>query len=119
MKRELRPCLREIIRVAPHAGAWIETNAEAYGGLGQLVAPHAGAWIETSWVRASPLLRRVAHHAGAWIETFGITSILWSFSVAPHAGAWIETDECFPATSRGESPPTRGRGLKHAASRLD
>ena len=34
-------------KVAPHAGAWIETqmsgDSQKYGG----VAPHAGAWIET------------------------------------------------------------------------
>ena len=33
--------------VAPHAGAWIETNhREQSAGEGN-VAPHAGAWIET------------------------------------------------------------------------
>ncbi len=42
-------------RVAPHAGAWIET----YDGLklifDYLVAPHAGAWIETSKLSRSGL----------------------------------------------------------------
>ena len=34
--------------VAPHAGAWIETDLyqERYGRAN--VAPHAGAWIETN-----------------------------------------------------------------------
>ena len=33
--------------VAPHAGAWIETNVYGELGGGEYVAPHAGAWIET------------------------------------------------------------------------
>ena len=34
--------------------------------------------------------------------------------VAPHAGAWIETFRLRPAGRPRSSPPTRGRGLKHA-----
>ena len=34
--------------VAPHAGAWIETNITDDKTVNeQWVAPHAGAWIET------------------------------------------------------------------------
>ena len=33
--------------VAPHAGAWIETQLLPEHLLCLLVAPHAGAWIET------------------------------------------------------------------------
>ncbi len=33
--------------VAPHAGAWIETNAVGVFVRFVTVAPHAGAWIET------------------------------------------------------------------------
>ncbi len=57
------------LRVAPHAGAWIETIAGLIEGLLAGVAPHAGAWIETA--RAAPTQDRapVAPHAGAWIET--------------------------------------------------
>ena len=78
--------------VAPHAGAWIETCAPAWGLRSTTVAPHAGAWIETE---------------RDWRDVI----ISW---VAPHAGAWIETR---PGGLRppwaGPSPPTRGRGLKH------
>ena len=35
------------IRVAPHAGAWIETRPVACSHFPAHVAPHAGAWIET------------------------------------------------------------------------
>ena len=34
-------------RVAPHAGAWIETILKQIGITKVEVAPHAGAWIET------------------------------------------------------------------------
>ena len=34
-------------RVAPHAGAWIETRFESFNAAVGDVAPHAGAWIET------------------------------------------------------------------------
>ena len=33
--------------VAPHAGAWIETEDEGFDDHVLSVAPHAGAWIET------------------------------------------------------------------------
>ena len=33
------------------------------------VAPHAGAWIETDVMRDTEQLSGVAPHAGAWIET--------------------------------------------------
>ena len=33
------------------------------------VAPHAGAWIETGEVKRLKEEKRVAPHAGAWIET--------------------------------------------------
>ena len=47
------------------------------GGVGSvvgagIVAPHAGAWIETNRQRLYSFAARVAPHAGAWIETFMI-----------------------------------------------
>ena len=38
-----KPEIKGVVMVAPHAGAWIETDF----GYGLHVAPHAGAWIET------------------------------------------------------------------------
>ncbi len=78
-------------RVAPHAGAWIETlpgNDTAYHSF---VAPHAGAWIET--------LRGLLFGLLSWSPPMrgrGLKHLLPDFagitvSVAPHAGAWIET----------------------------
>jgi len=36
------------MRVAPHAGAWIETKRRSNKNRLFVVAPHAGAWIETT-----------------------------------------------------------------------
>ena len=36
-----------MVSVAPHAGAWIETEFDEQRSYVSLVAPHAGAWIET------------------------------------------------------------------------
>ena len=80
--RGLKPCIGcefELVdKVAPHAGAWIETPGDLFGQTRQNVAPHAGAWIETLFLpaRSGP------------------------YSVAPHAGAWIETARRLDATSR-------------------
>ena len=39
-------------------------------GIAQMVvAPHAGAWIETNYASTAVSLKSVAPHAGAWIET--------------------------------------------------
>ena len=35
------------VKVAPHAGAWIETYYNKHADKINPVAPHAGAWIET------------------------------------------------------------------------
>ena len=34
--------------VAPHVGAWIETEKERKARVKAAVAPHVGAWIETN-----------------------------------------------------------------------
>ncbi len=49
--RGLKPLLyenpAEFAKVAPHAGAWIETSDTIAYRIALNVAPHAGAWIET------------------------------------------------------------------------
>ena len=40
------------VKVAPHAGAWIEIISLGLIGILNPVAPHAGAWIEIyKWKR--------------------------------------------------------------------
>ena len=47
LKHVKGPGVRAVIRVAPHAGAWIETRCWLDTWQLKQVAPHAGAWIET------------------------------------------------------------------------
>ena len=58
-----------IDRVAPHAGARIETSLTVRSMHTAGVAPHAGARIETSKKELSSPPLSVAPHAGARIET--------------------------------------------------
>jgi len=55
------------------------------------VAPRAGAWIETRTISSWALTVRVAPRAGAWIETLNMNQFVINQNVAPRAGAWIET----------------------------
>src|SRR5690625_1948437 len=82
------------------------------------VAPHAGAWIETRLGRGRGSLSAVAPHAGAWIETVRYRNSHLGPRVAPHAGAWIETDHVHRSPAGGKSPLTQGRGLKRNFTRL-
>ena len=121
--------------VAPHAGAWIETQpaspescirvtsrlTQARGlkrrvschlPIANKVAPHAGAWIETCENKTLDESLSVAPHAGAWIETRFDKPILYPFIVAPHAGAWIETICRRLNVKALPSRLTQARGLK-------
>ena len=61
---------RECWKVAPHTGAWIETNILGAQAKRRHVAPHTGAWIETGSPAIEVKRDSVAPHTGAWIETF-------------------------------------------------
>jgi len=77
------------------------------------VAPLAGAWIETGQVQRDWTPGSVAPLAGAWIETSDTTAGRSAPRVAPLAGAWIETYRRRPLSRhQGWSPPSRGRGSK-------
>ena len=82
------------IKVAPHAGAWIEIRRFSSRSASRTVAPHAGAWIEIGNDEFQGSARSVAPHAGAWIEI-----------------RWEEIMNIMPYRSR----PTRARGLKWRA----
>ncbi len=101
-------------RVAPHAGAWIETCRDVSTSCRYEVAPHAGAWIETQYKSLSGNIFLVAPHAGAWIETLAKQLNESNERVAPHAGAWIETPSTLGFIPSETSPPMRGRGLKRS-----
>ncbi len=81
--------------------------------LKKVVAPHAGAWIETNQHSTGSLKEQVAPHAGAWIETIEYLHESYDEAVAPHAGAWIETRSPLTLSNSISSLPMRERGLKH------
>ncbi len=80
------------------------------------VAPHAGAWIETRRAqRKQSLVAQSRPTRARGLKPRRTSSSERSCGVAPHAGAWIETWrnavlKVIPSASR----PTRARGLKHA-----
>ena len=76
--------------------------------IGLRVAPHAGAWIETAQRDPPNPPPSVAPHAGAWIETAEIRRENGDSYVAPHAGAWIETSRCAFHKARRGCPPRGG-----------
>ena len=78
------------------------------------VAPHTGAWIETNDLKQSTNPKYVAPHTGAWIETGYEGMRQPSRYVAPHTGAWIETYLYASHMHFSPSLPIRERGLKHA-----
>ncbi len=101
-------------RVAPLAGAWIETPAEIRQRQSRAVAPLAGAWIETPEGRLSPLSNPVAPLAGAWIETS--TSIRTTSAQArrPSRRGVDRNDLAMRGTETAKaSPLSQGRGSKH------
>ena len=81
-------------KVAPHAGAWIETCLSGYLSLRPNVAPHAGAWIET-WVNPALGVNVESRPTRArGLKLLSTYAVPGTTPVAPHAGAWIETTPC-------------------------
>ena len=76
------------------------------------VAPHAGAWIETLSIAVLTAKACVAPHAGAWIETVSAPRSSKKTNVAPHAGAWIETTDREESSTLTGSRLMQARGLK-------
>ena len=98
--------------VAPHAGAWIETDSFRGRHRDLAVAPHAGAWIETRYwpqLDRSPVSPPTR---GRGLKHPQLRNFIPPSDVAPHAGAWIETIFHWMSICAIRSPPTRGRGLK-------
>ena len=101
-------------RVAPHAGAWIETAKRWRAKASRKEShPTRVRGLKQDLADAGLQLGGVAPHAGAWIETRQPLNPPLAFAVAPHAGAWIETcqHQSLPYSQRA-SHPTRVRGLK-------
>ena len=101
-------------RVAPHAGAWIETLSLCLGPWHSSVAPHAGAWIETPDAPACTSKTASPPTRGRGLKQLWPPRMARVIPVAPHAGAWIETTSLHRILRLIRSPPTRGRGLKQS-----
>ncbi len=98
-------------RVAPRAGAWIETLLPYRPPIHSGSPPARGRGLNHR-----PILNAqadgVAPRAGAWIETLA-PDRMTAYLCRPRAGAWIETDIIEAVCeATGVSPPARGRGLK-------
>jgi len=124
------------VRVAPFAGAWIETYPPTKQTTRSRVAPFAGAWIETLMrslgmdtssrrsLRGS-VDRNMDFIAPATLQHGSLPSRergskRLSFClrvviprVAPFAGAWIETSAVLWRHPSTVSLPSRERGSKH------
>ena len=98
------------VKVAPHAGAWIEIKQvlENYfnNGSSHLTQVRGLKFDINIHFYEPPEV--VAPHAGAWIEIFksflGWPSIL----VAPHAGAWIEINNKEQKSNKTRVAPRTG-----------
>ena len=100
-------------RVAPRAGAWIETpclrcvfwsfaslpvrerglkQRSSLGELDQCLSlPVRERGLKQTIHREDAVSEHVAPRAGAWIETLCVLACSLLAEVAPRAGAWIET----------------------------
>ena len=122
-------------KVAPFAGAWIETASSVLPPKPLSVAPFAGAWIETAlpdrnlWTCSKSLPSR--ERGLKPIICYDYCSVFMSLpsrerglkplilrtfrtspGVAPFAGAWIETLSVNTNSLSDLSLPSRERGLK-------
>ena len=96
-------------RVAPHAGAWIETSTGPQSITPPLMSPPTRGRGSKHRTCANPdRLQIVAPHAGAWIETRTRGGGRPIGPVAPHAGAWIETTKRPVVLQRASGRPPRG-----------
>jgi len=76
------------------------------------VAPHAGAWIETQTFGQLSDGTQVAPHAGAWIETDRCITPRLSSASPLTQGRGLKLPYSPPRIDERMSPLTQGRGLK-------
>src|SRR6476659_9280361 len=77
------------------------------------VAPFAGAWIETAPSTARSCQVSVASFAGAWVETGNRRAVPPCPSCRPlRRGVDRNTKDTYQSNEIRRSPPSRGRGLK-------
>ena len=123
-------------KVAPHAGAWIETPCRRLAEEEARSHPTRVRGLKHVPQKTVVCVRRVAPHAGAWIETLSsLTAAAGSrmshptrvrglkrkalaprkiryYLVAPHAGAWIETSDAQSAGRMALVAPHAGAWIE-------
>ncbi len=115
LKRRLHAAALGHHRSHPSRVRGLKQHGQRADGDPRRVAPLAGAWIETGMGMKLTASQQVAPLAGAWIETKPMRRCRLSDSVAPLAGAWIETHYDYTADGFTEwSHPSRVRGLKRS-----
>jgi len=76
------------------------------------VAPHTGAWIETECSALPSRPPRVAPHTGAWIETCAIFGLSQLQASRPIRARGLKLGDAVIHVTRESSRPIRARGLK-------
>ena len=97
------------LRVAPHAGAWIETWQKGDVKEKLKSRPTRARGLKQTNLLPDLLVGCVAPHAGAWIETHAYGNACHGHGVAPHAGAWIETARAWTRALKVCGRAPRGR----------
>ena len=84
--------LMTVDRVAPRAGAWVETYFPDRLCCLEGVAPRAGAWVETFAGGYDGSSYRESHPVRVrGLKLFLSVPLVACALVAPRAGAWVET----------------------------
>src|SRR4051812_24694875 len=100
-------------------GSADRNDANLHEGTVAKVAPRAGARIETCSRTRCRARLGVAPRAGARIETALSPAASAGTGVAPRAGARIETTPVQDALTRALSLPVRERGSKHSLAGVE
>ena len=101
-------------RVAPRAGAWIETKYDEISLVPPRSRPARARGLKPPAALDGGAIPWVAPRAGAWIETstshMTFASVSWS---RPARARGLKRNYRFPPTGELRSRPARARGLKH------
>ena len=102
------------LRVAPLAGAWIETCRPAPSSTRRTVAPLAGAWIETSVHHMPPRSRCCRPPRGGVDRNRSMSARARQSRPSRPPRGGVDRNVYFGQVdpTKGESPPSRGRGSK-------
>ncbi len=73
-----------------------------------LVAPHVGAWIETEYQMGAHCAGYVAPHVGAWIETLHLVLLMVCVVSPPMWGRGLKQRMGYEVRLRSCRPPCGG-----------